>query len=139
MTLEARRESTRPRAEWATDRGSTTIIEHSTTVVLVSAQGHLDSESGKRIAAVVLELLRVRPRHLFFDVGALASYHPDVRRDLTQLFLDERQAVLSLHVLARSKLVRMGVSVARLALPALVAHSEAGSFNRALNAALPET
>jgi hypothetical protein len=134
----AQRESTRPRVEWSTDRGTTTIVEHSTTVVLVSARGHLDSESGKRIALVVLEFLQLRPRHLFFDVGDLASYHPDVRRDLTQLFLDEKQSVLSLHVLARSKLVRMGVSVARLALPALVAYSEGGSFNRALSAAVRE-
>jgi hypothetical protein len=138
MTLEARRASTRPRAEWSTDRGTTTIIEYSTTVVLVSAQGHLDSESGKRIAVVVLELLGVRPRHVFFDVGDLASYHPDVRRDVTELLLDQRESVLSLHVLARSKLVRMGVSVARLALPALVAYSEASAFNRALDAALRE-
>jgi hypothetical protein len=124
------------RMEWSTDRGTTTIVERSPTVVLVSAQGHVDSESGKRIDATIAELLRMRPRHLFFDMGEVQSYHPDVRRDLTQLFLDQKQSVLSLHVLARSKLVRMGVSVARLALRALVAHSNAGTFNRALNAAL---
>jgi hypothetical protein len=138
MTQRADSQSTRARAEWSTDRCTTTIVEKSTTVVLVSSQGHLDSLDGQRMGALIDELLVLRPRHLFFDMGELASYHPDVRRDLTQLFLDRRQRVLSLHVLARSKLVRMGVSVARLALDALVGHSDTSSFNRALNAALRE-
>jgi hypothetical protein len=136
MTQRAEAESAPLREEWSTDRGTTTIVERSTTVVLVHAKGHLDSHDGKRIGAAVEELLGVRPRHLFFDVGELVGYHPDVRRDLTQLFVDQKPRVLSLHVLARSKIVRMGVSVARLALEALVGHSDAGSFNRALNAAL---
>jgi hypothetical protein len=138
MTQRADSEITRVREEWSTERGTTTIVEKNTTVVLVSSKGHLDSVDGKRMGALIDELLVLRPRHLFFDMGELASYHPDVRRDLTQLFLDQRQRVLSLHVLARSKLVRMGVSVARLALDALVGHSDKNSFNRALNAALAD-
>jgi len=138
MTARAGTQSTRPRAEWSTDRGTTTIVERSTTVVLISSKGHLDSDCGKRIGAAVEEFLRVRPRHLFFDMGALESYHSDVRKDLTELFLDQKSRVLSLHVLARSKLVRMGVSVARLALDWLVGHSDAGTFNRALTTALGE-
>ena len=136
MTQGAERETARPRVEWSTDRGTTTIVERSTTVVLVCSKGHLDSEDGKRIGAAVAELLRDRPRHLFFDMGDLQSYHPDVRRDLTQLFVERRQSLLSFHVLARSKLVRMGVSVARLALSMVVPYSETGSFERALRAAL---
>jgi hypothetical protein len=136
MTQRAVGDSTRVCEEWSTERGTTTIVEKSNTVVLVSSKGHLDSQDGKRMGSLIDELLVLRPRHLFFDMGELASYHPDVRRDLTQLFLGQKQRVLSLHVLARSKLVRMGVSVARLALDALVGHSDASSFNRALNQAL---
>lgn len=138
MTQRADTDGTPPRAEWSTERGTTSIVELSTTVVLISSTGHLDAESGERIGEAVDEFLRSRPRHLFFDMGQLQDYHPSVRKHLTQLFLAHRARVLSLHVLARSKLVRMGVSVARLALDMLVGHAEPETFNRALKAAVRE-
>jgi hypothetical protein len=67
----------------------------------------------------------------------MTSYDTDLRTELTAALARERKCIGCLHVLVRSKIVAMGVSVANLALGGIITiHGSAPSFHAALQAAL---
>ncbi len=73
----------------------------------------------------------------FHDWEALTSYESEARTALTTWGFDIRSGVERVHILVRSKLVRMGVSVASIVLVGMiVAHGERTKFDRELFAAL---
>ena len=124
--------------EWSTDRGSATIEVRTPAVVWITASGHLDSNMGKNVISTIDKHLRERPRHLFFELEELNDYAPGVRQAFTKMIVEHRSRVRSLHVLARSRIVRMGASVVALTFPSLVVHGDRGKFLAALNAALAD-
>lgn len=74
---------------------------------------------------------------LFFDLGEMPSYDSAMRVRWTEWVLQRKSSVNCLHVVARSKLVTMGVAVANLALDGLItSHTRReGTYVAALRAA----
>jgi len=128
-----------PRQEWSSDRGSVIVELRAPAVVLVTLRGDPDAEMGRELAAALDEHLE-NPlvRHLLVDAEEMVRYHSSVRTEPTKVLLKHRDR-LRIHVLARSKLVQMGLAVANVALQGVVrTHKDRGEFVRALNAALAE-
>ena len=122
--------------EWSNPRGSLKIDVRAPGVLLFTATGHADPELGERFAGALEARLATAPHHLFFDIGHITSYHPDVRSNITRVLLARHERLLSLHVLARSRLARMGVAVTSLAVRGLQSYGDRARFLLALNAAI---
>jgi hypothetical protein len=74
---------------------------------------------------------------LFFDAESLENYDSTLRTGLTDRFVRDRERLSALHVLVRSKIVSMGVSVANMTLGGMVvSHTERGAFSDAVDSAL---
>jgi hypothetical protein len=125
------------RQEWSNDRASVIVELRAPSVVLVTLRGDPDGEMGRELAAALEEHLESPlVRHLFVDAEEMVRYHSNVRTEPTKVLLKHRKRV-SIQVLARSKLVQMGLAVANVALQGEVrTHSDRGEFLRALNAAI---
>jgi hypothetical protein len=124
------------RDEWSNDRGTASVELRSPSVVVVTATGHLDSTLGKHVIGTVDTLVRDGARHLFFDLEELNDYVTEARLEITRVLLESRSNVLSIHVLARSRIVRLGASVAALVLDGLILYRDRDRFTAALRNAL---
>jgi hypothetical protein len=82
-------------------------------VVLLSMQGHIDDDLSDKVVAECEAMWRQGGRFGFFDTGMLAGYASRLRTGMTELV---KRTNLEVHVLVRSKLVAMGVSIANMAL-----------------------
>lgn len=58
--------------------------------------------------------------HLFIDAEHVTSYDSSFRTELTARVAGDRQRIASFHILVKSRLVSMGVSVANLALGGII-------------------
>jgi hypothetical protein len=129
--------STPARQEWSDDRGGVIVELRAPSVVFVKLSGHPDANMGEELArALDQQLQSTQVRHLFVDAEHMLGYHSNVRTEPTKVLLKYR-ARIRIHVLARSKLVQMGLAVANVALKGEVqSYSDRGEFLRALNASL---
>jgi hypothetical protein len=128
-----------PEDRWTSSRGSVEVTLLAPRVVLFVFRGHLDPPLGKHIAASMQRHARALPDPLtlFIDAETLSGYDPPVRTDMTNAILGERERFEIVQVLALSRLVRMGVAVANLALGGLLrAHGKRADFERALRSSL---
>jgi hypothetical protein len=99
----------------------TAILEYpAESVIVIVAQGRVGATVGRRIAQEVAQALRGGPKAVFFDLEAMTDYHSDMRTHCTQAILSNRSNVTRLTVIAKSKLVKMGVAVANVALGGIV-------------------
>lgn len=104
---------------------------------MVRLQGHGEAEFAAPIIEAYQGLQKTPAAHLFFDAEELDNYESSLRVELTQCFFPERERLASFHVLVRSKLVAMGVSVANLALGGIVnSTSDRKRFKARLDACL---
>lgn len=73
----------------------------------------------------------------FFDFWQMPTYDSEMRTEWTAFLVKHRARIAEIHVVARSKLVAMGVSVANLALGGIIKTYPVpgGAFERALNGA----
>lgn len=104
-------------------------------VLLISLEGYLDEDLAPAIAEALDRHLRASatPVHVCWDVERVDNYHSDVRVKITRALLANREKVASVKVLVRSKIVKMGVAVANLALGGLVrAYESRAEFTRAV-------
>lgn len=78
--------------------------------------------------------LRQSPHvQLFVDTELMTTYDSELRTRVTAALLAERPRIAGLHIVVRSKLVAMGVSVANLALGGLMTiHKDFATFLEAL-------
>ena len=77
------------------------------------------------------------PTYLFADVEEMTNYDSRLRTELTAGFLPDRARFAAFHVLLRSKLVAMGVSVANLTLGGIAkTTTERRQFKQLLDACL---
>lgn len=107
------------------------------TLLIVRLQGHGEGELAKPILEALDKLDKAPAAHLFFDAEDLDNYDSPLRIELTQRLFPERERFASFHVLVRSKLVAMGVSVANLALGGIVnTTSDRKRFKARLDACL---
>ena len=125
---------------WKSDRGSLRIRRPVPEVLVFVEEGHLDTEAASLIAEASNNALKCpRPLHLFVDAYDLVSYTPDVRKGPTDWLMANRSRLAVQHMLVRSKITKMGLSVASLALGGLIkGHASRASFGLALDQTLSE-
>ncbi len=123
---------------WHSERGELGLWLLEPGVVIVRLSGHGEAAFSPLIERGILTSLESAPQFwLFFDLYALDSYDSALRVDLTAAIFKQRDRMADFHVLVRSKIVAMGVSVANLALGGrLTSHRERKPFTTALQAAL---
>jgi len=74
---------------------------------------------------------------MFVDVGRMTSYDTELRTEVTAALAQQRKRIGCLHIVVRSKIVAMGVSVANLALGGIMTiHGDTGPFQHALEGSL---
>ena len=89
------------------------------------------------VAAFERRLRSGAPVEMFVDVELMTSYDTELRTDVTRALAPERKRIGCLHILVRSKLVSMGVSVANLALGGIMSiHTSPAAFQHALQSGL---
>lgn len=119
---------------YTTSRGVMLIRRPARHVEVISGHGFAEEAFIEPILAsrdeIVLECGEIA---LFDDLERVTGYDTAVRVRLTAWGREHRSHIVAHHILTRSKLVAMGVSVASLALGgAIEAHSRRDSFDGAL-------
>lgn len=105
---------------WRTKRGTMNLDWTESGALLVVLAGH-----GDRVLAPLMtrraDLLAARSRmRFFFDFWQMPTYDSEMRTEWTSWLVKHRSRLDGVHVVARSKLVSMGVSVANLALGGII-------------------
>jgi hypothetical protein len=90
------------------------------SLLVIAIQGHGHAEFATAILESHRTLRPQAPVHLFADVEEMTTYDSRLRTELSAGFLPDRTRIAAFHVLLKSKLVAMGVSVANLALGGIV-------------------
>lgn len=107
-------------------------------VIYVRQRGHLDEDVARAMARVC-ERAIAGGRRLsgFVDALDVGGYTPEHRRVMTAWIQQALPHIDGMHVLTRSKLVAMGISVANLALGGSIrAHATRATFDAELAHAL---
>lgn len=113
-------------------RGTIDTIEDP-PVFLTVYSGHAQIEFIEPIQRVFSTFLANSSRKIFVFVDAveLRSYDPEYRQQWVTWVDKHRAQIGALHVLVRSKLVEMGINLARVALgPMMHAYSDRAEFER---------
>lgn len=77
----------------------------------------------------------MRPVQMFVDAELMTSYDSELRTEVTAALREQPSSIESLHIVVRSKIVAMGVSVANLALGGIMTiYNEPQRFLEALQA-----
>lgn len=121
-----------------TSRGRLSLwtLDHGFLVFQVVAHGD------RAFVSPIIAGLRRSLRHgaavqIFVDVERMTSYDTELRTEVTAAMAPERKHIGCLHILVRSKIVAMGVSVANLTLGGIMTiHGEPGPFQHALQTGL---
>lgn len=115
-----------------------TLHRHSGAVLEVAFIGDLDSHDATVfIDWLGRELDDCEDCALFLDFEEFRSYATEVRAGAQRLLLSRRDRWRKIHTLGGTKIVRMGISVANLALGGAVeAHSDRIAFEKQLALAL---
>jgi hypothetical protein len=109
-------------------------------VFIIEFAGHLTIELAANLMSDTnRRLAHYSPIYIFNDWWEMKSYDTKARMELTAWAQRIRPRLLGVHLLVRSKLVAMGVSVANIALGSfLLAHAERPDFEAALKRAMSE-
>lgn len=124
--------------QWESDRGLLVIRRPAPLICVFVEQGYLE----EGFTPLILEGLERSLRRggkpvLFVDAEKLEGYDPSVRRECTKWFGEHKHEVVAQHMLVRSRIAKMGLSVASLILgTVIVGHHERVSFDAALKQAL---
>jgi hypothetical protein len=127
-----------PIGTWESSRGEVRVFGPARGIYLTYARGHADGIMANGIVESGNLLLESNPKlEVFHDFEGLDSYETEARVRLTQWGIDIRHRVTRIHVLVRSKLAKMGVAVASIALAGLIkAYDDRAEFESALDAAI---
>lgn len=122
---------------WNPPGGDASIELLSPRVIRIVLSGRVDAAAGKALARTLGEWLSHAPaKEVFWDLHALEGYASEVRTLSTQALLANRKNVASIKVIARSRIVKMGVSVANVALGGRIQQfDELSAFQAALRVA----
>lgn len=122
---------------WEDTRGGIRLVHEAEHVERIIMRGHARDAQGQALAEALRTSLQRGRRHTFWDLELLERYDSGVRVHATQALLDHRANVICVKVLAKSKIVRMGVAVANLALGGMVENLDTRLlFERALSQAV---
>jgi hypothetical protein len=128
---------------WRASRGTLRLSWTESGCMLVVLGVHGDRALAPLMTRRADAIIAQTKLTLFFDFWEMPTYDSEMRMLWTQWLLSHRSHLNGLHVLARSKLVSMGVSVANLALGGIIQSypTPSGPFEQALVAVglkLPE-
>lgn len=126
---------------WVSEQGELIIRRPTPLVVVFVEIGHLEAEFADRITEGMTKSLssRGKPR-LFVDGEHLDGYDPLVRTQATKWIQQNGSRIQEQHMLVKSRIAKMGLSVASLMLGAvIIGHHERHSFERALRDAVEAT
>jgi hypothetical protein len=123
---------------WRTARGNLGIWAPAPGIVLVQLTGYGEEEYASHIINAIDSGLESGARlKMFYDMEAVSSYDSALRTKLTSRFLECRKEIDALVVIARSRLVSMGIAVANLALGGIIKlHEDHAAFAAAFEAEL---
>ncbi|HEU4406147.1 MAG TPA: hypothetical protein VFS43_12860 [Polyangiaceae bacterium] len=126
---------------WATDQGEVRVSEPAAGVVLFVEKGYLGAAFVEKLIGVYERSVEGGGRpHVFIDGGFLTGYEPPLRADLTTWLRKNRGRLGSVHVLVRSRIVKMAIAVSNLTLGGMMhTYNERGPFQIALNQAVART
>jgi hypothetical protein len=126
---------------WRSDRGFLEVRRPSAAVVHFIEEGYLEADFADLIQAALDRALEQGEKlHIFVDAFDLEGYDPRVRASATDWLREHRARVVVQHMLVRSKITRMGLSVASLALGGVLeGHSARASFDAVLARVVRET
>jgi hypothetical protein len=114
-------------ALWTLDQG----------IFVFQIVAHGDRSFATPVVAAFERSLRHGASQMFADLELMTSYDTELRTEVTAALVRDRKRIACLHVLVRSKIVAMGVSVANLALGGIMTiHGSAPPFQQALQAGL---
>src|SRR5690606_35425297 len=121
---------------WSNDRGQLRFKRLADGVIVTEVRGTLSRAFVPGYLRSLERVLAARPGLLSFcDWYDMEGYDSDARMALTQWTYAHRSEFAAIHILLRSKLVAMGVSVANLALGGfMTVHSARAPFDRAMGA-----
>jgi hypothetical protein len=125
--------------EATTAGGNVQLVKEGPCALRILMKGRATTEEAKVMLKQLSFTLTSRAHHTYWDLGDLDSYESGVRVESTRVLLEEWKNVLSIRVLARSQLVRMGVAVANLALRNRIeSFADRAAFEASLRAAARE-
>lgn len=127
-----------PRGTWTTGRGEVSTWILAPGLFATRATGHIELELSSKIVAAGNDVIREHGKLLaFHDWQGLLTYESDARKQLTDWGVAIRGKVERVHLLTGSKLVRMGVAVASIALGGmLTAYDDRRAFEKLLAEAI---
>jgi hypothetical protein len=105
---------------WTTPTGSLEMWYPAPRLVADRIVGHLDLELARHFTSRLTIKMAQGPLQVFSNWEQMEGYDSNVRVELTTWALQHRRDFASIHVLVRSKLVAMGISVANVALGGLM-------------------
>lgn len=123
---------------WTSAFGVLTVTRPIPHVELIRAEGYAEAD----VVGLILEHRDRMIREcgsiaLFDDLELMTGYHSAVRIGLTEWSRLNKPRISAFHILTRSKLTAMGVTVANVALGGhICAHARRESFEDALDAEL---
>jgi hypothetical protein len=122
--------------EFRDARGAIVVTAPARSVILLTMSGHASAELMPGALSMLEELGGARePTDYFYDLWSMATYDSAVRVDFTAFHLRHRPLLRSLHACSQSRVVRMGVSVANIALRVIQHHHARPGFDTALDRA----
>lgn len=126
---------------WATDRGELRIRRPTPLVLVFVETGYLDAEFAPHIVNANDEaVLGGMKPHIFVDCESLEGYAPPIRTEPTKWLQRNHKRVLKQHMLVRSAVVRMGLSIASLTLGGIITgYTDRQAFDGALEEAIVST
>jgi hypothetical protein len=122
---------------WRTGKGTLALRWNESGALHIALNGHGD----RRLAPVVLRrknaIVACDKIRLFYDFSLMPTYDSEMRTEWTSWLVHHRARVQEIHIVARSKLVAMGVSVANLALGGMIKSygTADGPFTKAMREA----
>jgi hypothetical protein len=118
---------------WRSRKGEMRLAYTNAGAVCIIVDGHADGGYAPAIVDACDRVMGARASiTLFFDWEEVPSYDSQLRIDLTNWTLKHLKAVQGIHLFTRSKIVRMGASVANLVLRSTISvHESRGSFETA--------
>lgn len=127
-----------PLGSWNEPRGRLRLWVPVSGLYVTECTGHMSVEFAKQIVAHgQQEFERMGHLNIFHDWEKLETYDAAARPTLTDWGLALRRSQVQVNLLVRSKLVRMGVSVASIALGGMLqAHPDRAAFEAALQQAM---
>lgn len=115
--------------EQSNSRGSYRVVPIVDDVVWFHFEGWVDADLWSPTEELLDRIIKSRGQVLMLGNGVdWTGYEPGYRVACTRWFLRRRASIRGVHLLVRSRILRMGVQVVNLAIPIIDGYYEPGEF-----------